>query len=74
MKKIPSIVKTTAGNLPSQYVIHVYLQGPDKVKKMTQEILQLAEKERISSISFPALGTGKQVHYFFLKFIRVLIP
>ena len=49
---------TTAGKLPSKSIIHVTLSGPDKVKKMTKEILQLTEKSNIKSVAFPALGTG----------------
>ncbi|XP_072024947.1 protein mono-ADP-ribosyltransferase PARP14-like [Amphiura filiformis] len=57
-KTVPDINKTTAGNLPSKYIIHAYLSNADKVKKITHEILKLAEKEGMKSVSFPALGTG----------------
>ena len=57
-KSVPQVAMTTAGNLPSKKIIHVALTGPDKVKKMTKEILQMAEKSEMQSVAFPALGTG----------------
>ena len=57
-KSVPQVAMTTAGNLPSKKIIHVALTGPDKVKKMTKEILQMAEKSGMQSVAFPALGTG----------------
>ena len=59
-------VITTAGNLPSKYVIHT--AGPvwngDKEEKKQllatcyKNCLQLAEKHQIKSIAFPNISTG----------------
>lgn len=59
-------VITTAGNLPSKYVIHTV--GPvwngDKEKKKQllascyKNCLQLAEKHQLKSIAFPNISTG----------------
>ncbi len=55
---------TTAGNLAATHVIHAAAMGPDlktdaaKISAATKSALQLAEKHRITSIAFPALGTG----------------
>ena len=62
---VPEIAKTSAGNLPSKHIIHVALSGPEIVKKMAKKILQLAEKDGIQSIAFPALGTGKLYPHVF---------
>ena len=56
-------VLTVAGNLPATHVIHAAL-GPDlkthpeRVAAATRSSLELAERHKISSIAFPALGSG----------------
>ncbi|MVO09692.1 O-acetyl-ADP-ribose deacetylase [Flavobacterium sp. TP390] len=64
--KVGEAVITTAGNLPSKYVIHTV--GPvwngDKEEKKQllascyNNCLQLAEKHQLKSIAFPNISTG----------------
>lgn len=64
--KVGEAVITTAGNLPSKYVIHTV--GPvwngDKEEKKQllttcyENCLQLAEKHQLKSIAFPNISTG----------------
>jgi O-acetyl-ADP-ribose deacetylase (regulator of RNase III) len=55
---------TKAGKLKAKYVIHAAVMGQDLstdemlIKKTTQSVLEKAEKLGISSVDFPALGTG----------------
>ena len=62
--EVGEAVLTTAANLPATHVIHAAALGPDlkadatKIGAATKSALQLAEKHRITSIAFPALGTG----------------
>ena len=52
---------TTAGNLAAKRVIHLDVNGvngKNDWKKAISKCLQEAEKAQLSSLSFPALGTG----------------
>jgi len=57
-------VLTVAGNLPATHVIHAAALGqdlktnPERVRAATHSTLALAERHKISSIAFPALGSG----------------
>lgn len=57
-------VLTTAGALPSLYVIHAAAMAPDRpatadsVAAATRSALRLASDQDIDSIALPALGTG----------------
>lgn len=57
-------VITSGGKLKAQYVIHAAAMGQDlrtdagKIKAATHNALLLADQHKITSISFPALGTG----------------
>jgi O-acetyl-ADP-ribose deacetylase len=57
-------VLTVAGNLPATHVIHAATMGSDlkadtdKVVAATRSSLAIAEKHKMSSIAFPALGSG----------------
>lgn len=57
-------VITTGGNLPAKYVIHAVgpIHGDDhedeKLKDATLNSLKLADKNKLKSISFPAISTG----------------
>ncbi len=57
-------VLTVAGNLPAAHVIHAAALGhdlktnPERVAAATRSTLALAERHKISSIAFPALGSG----------------
>ncbi|NIM96568.1 MAG: Appr-1-p processing protein [candidate division Zixibacteria bacterium] len=57
-------VITSAGNLKAKYVIHAAIMGQDLttseeyINNATINSLERAEELRISSIAFPAFGTG----------------
>ncbi len=57
-------VITTAGSLPSKYVIHtvgpIYGEGneDEKLRKAVQSVLQLATEKNLKSISIPAISCG----------------
>lgn len=62
--EIGEAVLTSGGSLPAKHVIHAAAMGQDlhtdamKIKTATRNSLLLAERNGISSLSFPALGTG----------------
>jgi O-acetyl-ADP-ribose deacetylase len=62
--EVGQAVLTTAGTLKAAYVIHAAVMGQDlhtdakKILTATASTLRLAEATKISSISFPAIGTG----------------
>jgi O-acetyl-ADP-ribose deacetylase (regulator of RNase III) len=62
--KVGEAVITGAGRLRSKYVIHAAGMGQDlqtdahKVREATKNSLKLAESRKVSSIAFPAIGTG----------------
>jgi O-acetyl-ADP-ribose deacetylase len=62
--EVGEAILTTAGNLAATHVIHAATMGADlktdgaKIAAATKSTLQLADKHRLTSIAFPALGTG----------------
>ncbi len=62
--EIGQAVATTAGKLTTKYVIHAAVMGQDLrtsgeyIRSATLNSLKQAEKLRLNSIDFPALGTG----------------
>ena len=62
--EVGEAVLTVAGNLPATHVIHAATMGgdlktdPQKIAAATQSTLDIADKHRLSSIAFPALGSG----------------
>ncbi|MBI5215438.1 MAG: macro domain-containing protein [Ignavibacteriae bacterium] len=62
--EIGEAVATSAGTLKAKFVFHAAVMGQDlhtdaeKIKTTTRNTLKLAEEKKISSLSFPALGTG----------------
>ena len=62
--RIGEAVFTSAGNLPSKYVIHAATMGLDfqtdeiKIRDSCRNALSVAEELKIKSIAFPALGCG----------------
>jgi len=62
--KIGEAVATTAGNLPAKYVIHAATMGMDfqtdeaKIRSSCASALKEAERLKLRSIAFPALGCG----------------
>jgi O-acetyl-ADP-ribose deacetylase (regulator of RNase III) len=61
---VGTAVMTSAGKLKAKRVIHAAVMGQDLhtnaelIEKATRGSLWLAEQEGLTSISFPALGTG----------------
>lgn len=56
-----SVVMTTAGQLKARALFHIVPVEPFTAKSMKASLnqcLQVAERNRITSISFPAIGTG----------------
>ncbi len=55
---------TSAGRLPSRYVIHAAVMGQDlrtdaeKIRQATRNSLLRADELSVKTIAFPALGTG----------------
>jgi O-acetyl-ADP-ribose deacetylase (regulator of RNase III) len=62
--EVGEAVLTTAGNLRATHIIHAAVMGMDlktdaaTIAKTTQAVLALAVKHKLTSIAFPALGTG----------------
>jgi O-acetyl-ADP-ribose deacetylase (regulator of RNase III) len=62
--EVGEAVLTTGGNLLATHVIHAAVMGTDlktdgdKIATTTRSVLTLANKHRLSSLAFPALGTG----------------
>jgi O-acetyl-ADP-ribose deacetylase (regulator of RNase III) len=62
--EVGEAVLTTGGNLLATHVIHAAAMGSDlktdgeKIATTTRAVLALADKHRITSIAFPAIGTG----------------
>jgi len=62
--EVGEAVLTVAGNLAATHVIHAATMGgdlktdPEKIAAATSASLAIAEKHRLSSIAFPALGSG----------------
>ena len=62
--EVGEAVVTIGGNLPAAYVIHAAAMGPDlrtdaqKIVQATRSSLKRAEELRLSTVAFPAFGTG----------------
>jgi len=62
--EVGEAVLTVAGNLAATHVIHAATMEPDlksnaeKIAAATRATLALADKHRLTSIAFPALGSG----------------
>jgi O-acetyl-ADP-ribose deacetylase (regulator of RNase III) len=62
--EVGEAVLTTAGNLRATHIIHAAVMGtdlktdPETIGKTTQAVLALAVKHKLTSLAFPALGTG----------------
>lgn len=62
--EVGEAVLSVAGNLPANHVIHAATMGPDlktdpeRIAQATRSALALAEKHRLTSLAFPALGSG----------------
>lgn len=63
------VVLTRAGKLPVKHIVHMV--GQTKEKKITDcmyKVLKKCEENKIQSVSFPALGTGKLNHAVSTKY------
>jgi O-acetyl-ADP-ribose deacetylase (regulator of RNase III) len=62
--RVGEAVATTAGALPASRVLHAAVMGQDlstnaeHIRKATTSALELAKELRLTSLAFPALGTG----------------
>ena len=62
--EVGEAVLTVAGNLPATHIIHAVTMGkdlkadPEKITAATRATLAIAEKHKLSSLAFPALGSG----------------
>jgi len=62
--KVGEAIYTSSGKLPCQYVIHTATMALDfktdelKIRQASKSALEVAEKLKIESIAFPALGCG----------------
>lgn len=62
--EVGEAVLTPGGNLAATHVIHAAVMGPDLktnadvIARSTRATLTLADKHRLTSIAFPAFGTG----------------
>lgn len=62
--EVGEAVLTVGGNLPATHVIHAATMGqdlktdPEKIKAATKASLVIADRHRLTSIAFPALGSG----------------
>lgn len=62
--EVGEAVLTVAGNLAATHVIHAVTMGkdlktdPEKITAATRATLAIAEKHKLASLAFPALGSG----------------
>ncbi len=60
-------IVTSAGQLPCGNIIHVIgRNSPSDIKDVVLSVLTLCESQQITSVAFPALGTGKTLCAFLL--------
>ncbi len=53
-------IMTSAGRLPCRNIIHIIgHSSPSDIKDVVLSVLKLCEARQITSVAFPALGTGK---------------
>lgn len=66
------VVLTKAGNLTAKHIVHMVGQTKEKpITNCMYKVLKKCEENKIQSVSFPALGTGKLP--FLLKIVQVEI-
>jgi O-acetyl-ADP-ribose deacetylase (regulator of RNase III) len=62
--EVGEAVLTVAGNLAATHIIHAVMMGkdlkadPGNITAATRATLAIAEKHKLSSLAFPALGSG----------------
>uniref|UniRef100_A0A3B3HJV2 Poly [ADP-ribose] polymerase n=1 Tax=Oryzias latipes TaxID=8090 RepID=A0A3B3HJV2_ORYLA len=53
------MIMTGAGLLPCRHIVHITIQNNvSHIKNMVFKVLKLCEKNKFTSVAFPALGTG----------------
>ncbi|KAK2871250.1 hypothetical protein Q8A67_023777 [Cirrhinus molitorella] len=53
-------IVTSAGRLPCRNIIHIIgHSNPSEIKDIVSSVLKLCESRQITSVAFPALGTGQ---------------
>ncbi|XP_067113157.1 protein mono-ADP-ribosyltransferase PARP14-like isoform X1 [Osmerus mordax] len=53
------MIMTSAGLLPCKRIIHIMGHNdPSKIKDIVYEVLKTCDKHKLTSVAFPALGTG----------------
>uniref|UniRef100_A0A3P8NTD1 Macro domain-containing protein n=1 Tax=Astatotilapia calliptera TaxID=8154 RepID=A0A3P8NTD1_ASTCA len=61
-KSNPGMIMTQPGNLKCKKILHVVGDSdPVKINKVVKDALQMCVKSSYTSVSFPAIGTGKEV-------------
>ncbi|XP_072242988.1 protein mono-ADP-ribosyltransferase PARP15-like [Leuresthes tenuis] len=54
------LIMTSAGQLPCRNIIHIFGQNePAKIKDIVYTVLKSCEENKLTSVAFPALGTGQ---------------
>uniref|UniRef100_A0A3B3IP01 Poly [ADP-ribose] polymerase n=1 Tax=Oryzias latipes TaxID=8090 RepID=A0A3B3IP01_ORYLA len=57
------MIMTGAGLLPCRHIVHITIQNNvSHIKNMVFKVLKLCEKNKFTSVAFPALGTGTCEH------------
>ncbi len=55
-------IVTSSGRLPCGNIIHVIgRNSPSDIKDVVSSVLELCESRQITSVAFPALGTGEKL-------------
>ncbi|XP_062393412.1 LOW QUALITY PROTEIN: protein mono-ADP-ribosyltransferase PARP14-like [Sardina pilchardus] len=55
-----NMILTAAGRLPCKHILHLMVpSNPNAIMDSVNEVLTFCEKRRLTSITFPALGTGQ---------------
>ncbi|KAM9858362.1 protein mono-ADP-ribosyltransferase PARP14-like isoform 2-T2 [Aulostomus maculatus] len=58
--KLRPMILTSAGQLPCRNILHVVGHSdPASIKNIVYSVLKVCEENKFSSVSFPALGTGR---------------
>lgn len=58
------LMMTQAGNLQCKKIIHISAQSNAvMIQKHVRKALEMCAKEKLTSIAFPAIGTGKNTRF-----------
>ncbi|KAF7661629.1 hypothetical protein LDENG_00257320 [Lucifuga dentata] len=57
---VHAVILTSAGLLPNKAIVHVVgTNEPSHIRNVVHAVLNVCEENQLSSVSFPALGTGQ---------------